>query len=124
MPTERFACLAAASGIMLGLLVLRSHAIPPGWDEAAHFCTFALITGLVWRGTAGAAPLAVLGGVVAFATLDELRQLFVPGRGAELTHFIADALAAATVCSALFIRRKLLCAELSRPLPAATSSRS
>jgi VanZ family protein len=124
MPTERFACLAAACAIMLGLLFLRGHPVPSGWDKAAHFATFALITALLWRGTAGRAPLAVLGAVVAYAALDEVHQLFMPGRAAELLDFIADASAAAVVCGLLSIRRKSLCAELSRPSPAATSSRS
>jgi VanZ family protein len=124
MRTDRFACLAVASAIMLGLLFLRSHAIPPGWDKVAHFSTFALITALLWHGTAGDAPLAVLAGVVAFAGLDEVHQMFMPGRAAELADFLADAAAAAAVCGLLFIRRKTPCVELSRPSPAATSSRS
>ena len=124
MPTDRFACLATASAIMLGLLFLRGHPIPSGWDKAAHFATFALITALLWRGTAGRAPLAVLAAVVAYAALDEVHQIFLPGRVADVLDFAADAAAAAVVCGALFIRRKSLCAELSRPSPAATSSRS
>ena len=124
MPTDRFVCLVAAGGIMLGLLFLRGHPVPDGWDKVAHFGTFALITALLWRGTAGRAPLAVLGAVVAFAALDEVHQLFMPGRAAELADFVADIAAAAAVCGLLHIRRKSLCAELSRPSPAATSSRS
>jgi VanZ family protein len=124
MRTDRFACLAAAAAMMLGLLFLRSHAVPAGWDKVAHFGTFGLITTLLWYGTAGRAPLAVLGAVVAFGALDELHQLFMPGRSAELLDFVADAAAASAVCGVLFMRRKLLCVELSRPSPAATSSRS
>jgi len=124
MPIDRFLCLAAAGGIMLGLLFLRGHPIPAGWDKAAHFATFAVITALLWRGTAGRAPLAVLGAVVSFAALDEVHQMFMPGRAAELADFLADAAAAAVVCAALFIRRKTLCVELSRPSRAATLSRS
>ena len=124
MRTDRFACLVAAGGIMLGLLFLRGHPVPAGWDKAAHFGTFALITALLWRGTAGRAPLAVLGAVVAFAALDEVHQLFMPGRAAELADFFADAAASAVVCGLLFMRRKAQCVELSRPSPAATSSRS
>ena len=125
MRTDRFACLAAAAALMLGLLLLRSHAVPAGWDKVAHFCTFALITALLWRGTAGDAPLAVLAGVVAFAALDEVHQLFLPGRSAEVLDFIADAVAAATVCGLLSLtKEKSPCVELSRPSPAATSSRS
>ena len=131
MRTDRFACLAAASAIMLGLLFARSHAIPAGWDKVAHFSAFALITVLLWHGTAGSAPLAVLGAVVAFGALDELHQAFVPGRAADLLDFVADATAAAVVCGLLSVRKeatsrkeKTPCVELSRPSPAATSSRS
>jgi VanZ family protein len=125
MRTDRFAALAAASAIMLALLLIRSHAIPAGWDKVAHFSTFALITALLLHGTAGRAPLAVLGAVVAFAALDELHQAFLPGRAAEIADFIADATAAAVVCGLLFLRKeKTPCVELSRPSPAATSSRS
>ena len=116
---------------MLGLLLVRSHAIPEGWDKVAHFSTFALITALLWHGTAGSAPLAVLGAVVAFGALDELHQAFVPGRAADIADFIADATAAAVVCGLLCLRQhatsrkeKTPCVELSRPSPAATSSRS
>jgi VanZ family protein len=128
MRTDRFVCLAAAGAIMLGLLFLRSHGIPGGWDKLAHFSTFALLTTLLWHGTAGRAPLFVLGVVVAFGALDELHQLIVPGRSAELTDFIADAAAAAVVCALLCVtrnsRRKTPCVELSRRSPAATSSPS
>jgi len=109
---------------MLGLLFLRGHPVPAGWDKAAHFVTFAFITALLWRGTAGRAPLAVLAAVVGFAALDEVHQMFMPGRAAELNDFLTDACAAAAVCGVLFLRKKTLCVELSRPSRAATSSRS
>ncbi len=124
MRTDRFACLAAAGGIMLALLLLRSDLVPGGWDKVAHVCAFAIITALLWHGTAGAAPLAVAVAVIAFGALDELHQLIVPGRTAELADFLADAAAAAAVCGLLSLRKKTPCVELSRPLPAATSSRS
>jgi VanZ family protein len=115
MPTERFVCLAAGVGLMLALLFVGSHRIPPGWDKVAHIVCFAVITALLWRGTAGRAPLALLACVVAFGALDELHQRFMPGRSAELADFIADAAAAAVVAGALFIRGKALCAESSQP---------
>jgi VanZ family protein len=124
MRTDRFACLAAAAAIMLGLLLMRSHAIPTGWDKLAHVCTFALITALLWHGTAGGAPLVVLGAVLAFGALHEVHQLFLPGHTAELADFLADAAAAIAACGLLCLRRKQPCVELSRRSPAATSSRS
>ncbi|HEY5897285.1 MAG TPA: VanZ family protein [Burkholderiales bacterium] len=115
MPTDRFVCLAAGVGLMLALLFVGSHRIPPGWDKVAHVLSFGLITALLWRGTAGRAPLALLLCVIAFGALDELHQRFMPGRSAELADFIADAAAAVGVAAALFIRGKTLCAESSQP---------
>jgi VanZ family protein len=125
MRTDRFAALVCAGGIMLGLLFLRGHPIPSGWDKVAHFSTFAVIALLLWHGTSGRAPLLVFGTVVAFGAMDELHQLFMPGRAAELSDFIADATAAAVVCGLLSLRKERTpCVELSRRSPAATSSPS
>ena len=115
MPIDRFVCLAAGGGIMLALLFVGSHPVPQGWDKVAHFVCFALITALVWRGTAGRAPLAVLASVIAFSLLDELHQLLTPQRKAELLDLVADASAALAVAAALLIRRKASCAESSEP---------
>jgi VanZ family protein len=115
MPTDRFVCLVAGGGIMLALLFVGAHPVPQGWDKLAHFVCFSLITALLWRGTCGRAPLAVLGAVVAFAALDEVHQIFMPARSAELLDFVADAAAALAVCGLLFIRRKTLCVESSQP---------
>jgi VanZ family protein len=115
MPTDRFVCLAIGSGIMLGLLFVTSHPVPTGWDKVAHFICFSVITALLWRGTAGRAPLAVLASVVAFGALDEVHQLFLPMRSAEFLDFVADAAAALAVCGVLFVRRKTLCVESSEP---------
>jgi len=115
MPIDRFVCLAAGGGIMLALLFVTSHPVPQGWDKVAHFVCFSVITALLWRGTAGRAPLAVLASVMAFGALDEVHQIFVPTRSAELLDFVADAAAATAVCAVLFVRRKTLCAESSEP---------
>jgi len=115
MPIDRFVCLATGGGIMLALLFVGAHPVAQGWDKAAHFACFGVITALLWRGTCGRAPLAVLACVVTFGALDELHQMFVPTRSAELLDFVADATAALAVCGVLFIRRKTLCVESSQP---------
>jgi len=116
MPTERFVCLTTGVGIMLALVFIGAERLPPHWDKAAHFVCFALITALLWRGTAGRAPLAVLASVIAFSLLDELHQLLTPERKAELLlDLVADASAALAVAAALLIRRKASCAESSQP---------
>ena len=113
MPTERFVCLTTGVGIMLALVFIGADRLPPHWDKLAHFVCFALITALLWRGTAGRAPLAVLASVLAFSLLDELHQLVALERRAELLDLLADASAAFAVTGVLLIRRKALCAESS-----------
>jgi VanZ family protein len=115
MPTDRFICLAAGGGIMAALLFVTSHPIPQGWDKVAHFTVFAVITALLWRGTCGRAPLAVLASVIAFGAFDEVHQLFLPLRSAEFLDFVTDAAAALAVCGVLFMRKKTLCVESSEP---------
>ena len=115
MPTDRFVCLVTGGGIMLALLFVTSHPVPQGWDKLAHFACFSVITALLWRGTAGRAPLAVLASVIAFSLLDELHQLLTPERKAELLDLVADTSAALAVAAALLIRRKASCAESSQP---------
>ena len=115
MPTERFVCLASGIGIMLALLFVGAHRIPPGWDKLAHFVCFGLITALLWRGTDGRAPLVLLATVIAFGALDELHQLFMPMRSADLADFFTDAAAATAVCALLFALRKKPCVESSAP---------
>ena len=114
MPTERFVCLTTGVGIMLALVFIGADRLAPPWDKAAHFVCFALITALLWRGTAGRAPLAVLASVLAFSLLDELHQLVALERRAELLDLLADAAAAFAVTGVLLIRRKAQCAESSQ----------
>jgi len=115
MPIDRFICLAAGGGIMAVLLLITSHPVPHGWDKAVHFGVFAAITALLWRGTCGRAPIAVLLAVITFGALDEVHQLFMPMRSAELADFLTDVAAATAVCAVLFMRKRTLCAESSQP---------
>jgi VanZ family protein len=115
MPTERFACLAAGVGLALAVLSLGAHApIVAPWDKGVHFAAYAAITALLWLGTEGRAPLAVPLAVALLGGVDELRQMFVPGRSAELADFIADALAAASVAAAFLAWGKRACVESSQ----------
>src|SRR3954471_1671330 len=115
MPTERFVCLTSGVGIMLALVFVGADRLPPHWDKLAHFVCFALITALLWRGTAGRAPLAVLASVIVFGALVELHQALAAAGGAARAGFIPDAAAALAAGLALIIRGKTLCAESSEP---------
>src|SRR5260221_3187901 len=113
MPIDRFICLAAGGGFMAALLFVTSHPIPQGWDKVAHFTVFSVMAAVLWRGTCGRAPLAVLASVIAFGAFDEVHQIFLPLRSAEFLDFLTDAAAAAAVCGVLFMRKKTLCVESS-----------
>jgi branched-subunit amino acid transport protein len=115
MPTERFACLATGVGLMLALLFVGAERLPPHWDKVAHFVSFAVITALLWRGTAGRAPLAVVGCVIGLLALDGLQEFLAPEHKAGVLDFVADVAAALAVAGVLAIRRKNLCAESSEP---------
>ena len=66
----------------------------PPWDKLAHVLTFAVMGagfGLA-SGARGWRMLAVvLGGAMAVGAIDELHQLWLPGRDAGLDDFAADA---------------------------------
>ena len=115
MPTERFACLATGAALVLALIIVGAHRLPGPWEKVAHFVCFALITALLWRGTAGQARCAVVGSVIACAALIELHQALQPAGQPALTDFITDAAAALAVGLVLFIRGKNVCAESSQP---------
>ena len=115
MPTERFACLATGAGLVLALIIVGAQRLPGPWEKVAHFVCFALITALLWRGTAGKARCAVVGLVIACAALVELHQALQPSGRPALGDFIADAAAALAAGLALFIRGKTICAESSEP---------
>jgi len=78
--------------------------IPGGVDDSvAHGLEYAMLAALLLRGLAGArwrgVTIGAAGWGVVLATLygltDEVHQRFVPGRTAEITDVVADALGAA-----------------------------
>lgn len=66
----------------------------PPWDKLAHVLTFAVM-GVAFGLASGArgwrVPAVVLGGALAVGAMDELHQLWLPGRDAGLDDFAADA---------------------------------
>ena len=92
--------------------------IPGGVDDGvAHALQYAVLAALLLRGVAGArwrgvgvraAALAVLLATL-YGVTDEAHQRFVPGRTAEVTDLVADALGAAVatgvICGWSIVRR-------------------
>src|SRR2546422_1253969 len=71
MPTEaRWLCLALAAAVTFQLFYLGAQPfaaglIPAPWDKLAHLAVYAILTMLLWIGTAGRMPLAVIATAIA-----------------------------------------------------------
>jgi VanZ family protein len=123
MPTDRFACLVAAVALALAVLTAGPHHIAAPWDKVLHFLVYGAIAALLGLGTEARAPLAVTLAVIGFGAVDELRQLFAPGRSAELADFLADA-AAAVLVGAFFLRwGRRICGQSSAAATTASGTR-
>lgn len=99
-PLMRSLCLAFAAVLVFQLFYLgakpeAAELIPPPWDKLAHFGVYSTITALLWIGTSGRMPLAVLLAVVTIGALDELHQAGLPGRNADAWDFLMDVSAGA-----------------------------
>ncbi|MEY8878491.1 MAG: VanZ family protein [Leptothrix sp. (in: b-proteobacteria)] len=100
-PLSRRLAGATASAMLLAIYILGSYPavvdeVVVIWDKAVHFSAYGVIAGL-WlvalRSPWQAVALTTVGGA-----LDEIHQLFVPGRSAGLDDLSADFLGALTVC--------------------------
>lgn len=112
----RIACLLAALVIAVNLFYLGAkpfavNLIPQPWDKLAHFVVFSILTVLVWIGTRGRMPLAVVVAVAALGALDELHQGTLPGRSAEVTDFLADLFAGTLTGGILYVHTRLISYE-------------
>lgn len=70
---------------------------PASYDKLAHFATFAALSFSFWLGVDGKWPFGVFMLVAAIGGLDELHQLYLPGRQAGWDDFLVDAVAAGFV---------------------------
>lgn len=107
-PFVRGLCLVLAVATIVQLFYLGAQPmavglIPPPWDKLAHFGVYSAITALLWIGTAGRMPLAVIAAVVAVGALDELHQASLPGRSADAWDFVTDVCASAGTALALLL---------------------
>ncbi|HEV8644633.1 MAG TPA: VanZ family protein [Burkholderiales bacterium] len=109
-PLLRCLCLALAAAMTFQLFYTGSDPaaaalIPaPPWDKLAHFVVYSAITVLLWFGTAGRAPLAVIAAIVAVGALDELHQGSIPGRVADAADFVVDVCAAIGIGAVMLLR--------------------
>jgi VanZ family protein len=79
---------------------LSQPVVPPGGDKPWHLLAYLGLGVLAVRAVAGGLPariswrIAVVGIAIAvgYAVTDELHQMFVPGRSAQLSDLVADAL--------------------------------
>jgi VanZ family protein len=99
-----WAAVAIWIAIQLTLTSLPADALPRGvnhpWDWLVHCCIYAALGVLIARAWAlGGQPprrlawLALL--ISVFAALDEVHQLFIPGRDAEVLDWLSDTVGAA-----------------------------
>ena len=110
-PGLRPLCLTLAAVIVFQLLYLGAQPfaaglIPVPWDKLAHLAVFGAIAALLWVGTAGRIPLLTVAAVMVIGAIDELRQIGLPGRSADLLDFLVDACAASGTVLMLHTRRR------------------
>jgi VanZ family protein len=77
------------------------------WDKLAHFLAFSALTALLWAGTAGRMPLAVIAMVVAVGAIDEWHQSWLPGRSADIYDLLTDMGAAIVVAAWLQVSTRI-----------------
>src|SRR5712691_3124758 len=88
-----FVCAGALIGQLFAIGALPYELAEP-WDKIFHCLAYASLTLLLWIATDGRWPLAVTGGLMALGFADELCQGFIATRGADVSDFLANALAA------------------------------
>lgn len=91
----RLAFIFVATAILINLFYLGEkpfavNLVPTPWDKLAHFGIFSALTLLLWMGTAGRMVMGIVIVSGLFGGLDEIHQLFLPGRSADLTDWLAD----------------------------------
>jgi len=109
----RFLPLAIAAALVIGLFVLgekpyAGSLFPAPWDKLAHITFYAMIVILLCVGTGGRAPMAIATVVLAIGLLDELHQAGVPGRSADVSDLVADAIGIAVAFYLLRPRKTAL----------------
>lgn len=114
MISRRWGPAAVWAAFILVLTSVPNPSIPDvrGGDKLVHFSLYAIFALLALRGVrARPAPrwawLWVLVGISLFGAIDELHQLVIPGRSAEVADWLADTAgdAAGVLLGAFLLRR-------------------
>jgi hypothetical protein len=74
---------------------------PVPYDKVAHSLYFGALSMMLWFGTGGRWPVLLVVAVSAIGGLDELHQGALPGRVADFSDFLFDAVAAGLTIAAL-----------------------
>lgn len=95
------ACTLAFALLYAGAQPVAAGLIPTPWDKVAHFAVYTAITALLLLGTRLRWPLTTLGLVCVLGACDELLQLSLPGRSADLADWLTDIAAGVVTCAVL-----------------------
>ncbi|MFH1314488.1 MAG: VanZ family protein [Candidatus Eisenbacteria bacterium] len=81
----------------------------PGCDKVLHFIEYSIL-GITLRYWSARSGKFLVGGGIAFGALDELHQLWIPGRCASFWDLVADALGVTFgfVISRFFLRKEAI----------------
>lgn len=98
--TARILCGVAAAAVIGQLLFLAEPAfaqqlVEATWDKGVHIVVFGGIAFLAWVAAGGRWPFHVWLFIVLIGAIDETRQIYTPGRTADLNDLLADGFGAA-----------------------------
>jgi VanZ family protein len=107
----RVTCLAGCAVLVFGIFYVGEKSVavglfPPPVDKAAHFVTYFLMTVLLGFSGLRAFPAALLFCTVGIGALDELHQLYIPGRTGSWSDFGFDVLACVSAVLVLMATRR------------------
>jgi hypothetical protein len=88
----------------LGAKPIAVGLFPEPWDKLAHATTFGVLA-VLWNGVfRGRRPWLVLALVALTGACDEIHQIWLPGRSADIADVLADVAGAGLVLAALRVR--------------------
>jgi VanZ family protein len=117
----RALAFAAVAAIVLQLYVLPHQqaaydVVAASSDKLVHAAVFAVVASLLWIGTRGRWPLAILAAAGAIGLADEAIQWYSPVRHADVRDLLADLAGAALAL--FFLNRFARATPLAAPEPA------